>query len=249
MCRFVCAVVVLASSQVHGDDSKSKERPPIRVALQRIVDDKSLSFNRLLREAGFVVRNRYLGRDWVEVERELQVEHLPVTQAWQKQYLLFRHFRVQDKAINTRGAAYDLEIHFAVAKPDSQMRDAGKVVTADAVARLVIEKPYRDVLAGNLLPQGSGLEKALRSDEIRKVATTHPYVVSVEVSYGLYGDMWREFNPYCFEVCVGLAKKPVKGRGQMLRIVYVESRLDAPETFGGKKQANFEASDTLGDML
>jgi hypothetical protein len=238
----------VASMALSGEVAPHSAQPPLKKSLERMAADRSLSFNNRLRELGRFVRKRYLGRDWIEVERELQKEHLAIADVWEKQYLLFRNYIVSKSAVPAGQVPYDLEIHFAIRKLEKGGRDAGKVVTVEAVARLAPGKPLHDVRRGDMIPRGSAIEKALQAAEIVNDAAARPHVTNVEISYGVYQDRWREYRPYAFEVRVDLAKDSQDARWGM-HILWVESRLDAPEAWDGKKQPGFQTSDTLGDIL
>jgi len=217
--------------------------------LERVARDEAVSFNRRLRECSILLNSRYVGHNWVDVEREIVHERLGMREKWEKDHLGFCHYLVRKAAFVTHGYACDLELHFAIGLAHHDTRYAGKVVLADGVARLKCDMPLKELLKREIAPKGSAVAKALQSDRIAEAARRYPFVVSVEASYGMYRDMWKQYNPYGFEVHIELAERAGKGAKRKQEIVFIESHLDAPEAADGAKEPGFVIGDTLGNVL
>lgn len=241
-------IVLIGANWVRGDEGNgSAHCSNINADVAWLVAHEKESVHSFLREASRIADTRFLGKSWHEVQ--IMMRDFPVARSWEKQGTLFCKYLVKKSAfVAPESGGYDLYLLLTVTKIHIAKRP--QIDQANAILAATIQKPYAEVVKQHLYPRRTVLEKAFLSDLIREDGNRWPLVNRVEVSYGLLGNRWHEFNPHAFELNVDFgisAEKDIAGQSEHFSF---PSGLDPLEDCSGRKQnEKFRPANTLGDLF
>jgi hypothetical protein len=219
--------------------------------LQALCSDKSLSYQKLLRDASHLVRDAALDRPWSEVEAALGRQGLRQMSKWSKQYTKHYEYLVNKTAwIAGDGTAHSLYLQFMVRRPDEvPTAKPGCVMVAAAGLLAEPNRPYEKVLASGAYPRGSVVFVGLRLPEVVETARNYPIVKKIEVTYDLIWDRWAESVQQGFDLRITFGRSALNDREGNAPSFTVPSGLDATQDRSGRPlDKQFKPEDTIGEF-
>jgi hypothetical protein len=221
--------------------------------LKTICADKTLGYQRLLRETTLLFRSVALDRPWTEVDSLLNRQGIRQEIAFTNEYTTkYRSLITKGGWRADDGTPYSLYVEFAVDRRSANTvarAKPGFVIVAAAGLAAKPNVPHTQTLANSAYPNNSILFRALRLPEATATAKSYPILKQVEVTYDLIRGFNFEIVECGFKIDLTFGDSVTGDRRGKSIYFTAASGLDPPQDWSGKAVATqFEERDTVGEF-
>ena len=223
----------------------------LKADLTTFLDDESLPFHRVIRNATTIVRERCLGQSWADVDASLRRQGMTLMSENQGQSVMIRRYLVRSNARTAANLPFDCFIKLEEDRREAgaaSTAHAGQVMAATAGLTARIGRPYAAVAeAQPPAPQDMIRDILLRPD-VAETAATFKTLDLIGVTYDPIRNRWTERVPWGFHLRLDFSidgTDKIAGRRLLFK---VKSGLDPPQTWDGVPlPEGFTPADILGE--
>lgn len=242
---------VIQLSSICGESPITHSSQGVAETMRVLLLDKSISYQRMLRDASHLVRTNYAGKLWTEVEKTLHQDGLRQILAKDEQHTTRYEYLVADDVhVDPSHLAHQLYFSLLVDRRATNLfteAKTGSVMEAAAGLCVSPNLGYKEVLAGEWYPKNSVLFDALRLPSVLSVANEHPVLKKLKIVYDYIEDRHASSVQQGFHVQLLFGDSVQNNREGKQLFLTVGSGLDAPEGPAGQPvQKYFVERDTYG---